>query len=173
MQVDPWSVLQVNTNQEKRVAQHLTVRAVDHYLPLYTERSRWSDRTVQLERPLFPGYLFVRVAQERLPIISIPGVLRLIGNGDIDQVSAAEIDRIGKALASGYVLRPNWGLSVGTRVRIRNGLFAGVIGSVTQIRHQCSIVIALSNSLQSFSVEADLKDIEILDKVSLPARQAS
>ena len=67
---DPWSALQVKTNQEKRVAQHLQIRSVEHYLPVYTERSRWSDRTVTLERPLFPGYLFVRLSGEnRLPTI--------------------------------------------------------------------------------------------------------
>ena len=59
-----WCVLYVITNHEKRVAQHLTARSLEHYLPLYTERSRWTDRVVSLERPLFAGYVFVRFAPE-------------------------------------------------------------------------------------------------------------
>jgi len=31
---NPWHVLHVIANHEKRVAQHLDVRAVEHYLPL-------------------------------------------------------------------------------------------------------------------------------------------
>lgn len=48
----PWHVLHVRSNYEKRVAQHLVVRAVEHYLPLYRERVKWTDRTVIAERPL-------------------------------------------------------------------------------------------------------------------------
>ena len=32
--------------RSKRVAQHLIVRSVEHYLPLYAERVKWTDRTV-------------------------------------------------------------------------------------------------------------------------------
>lgn len=162
----PWSALQVKTNQEKRVAQHLAIRDVEHYLPLYAERSRWTDRTVVLERPLFPGYLFVRFTREaRLPIISAPGVLRLLGNGETDLVSSLEVERIRVALASGYVLRPNTGLQIGTRVRLLKGIFTGIDGIVTELRRRCNVVISLSNSVQSFSVESDVEDVEVLEEV--------
>src|ERR1019366_5046267 len=81
MYQSPWHVLHVIANHEKRVAQHLSVRSLEHYVPLYTERSRWTDRSVDLERPLFTGYVFVRFSPEsKLSIISTPGVLRLLGN---------------------------------------------------------------------------------------------
>ena len=163
---DPWSALQVKTNQEKRVSQHLAIRSVEHYLPLYNERSRWSDRTVTLERPLFPGYLFVRLSPEnRLPIVSAPGVLRVLGNGEADLVTPEEVERIRVALASGYSLRPHANIRLGTGVRVRKGVFAGVIGIVTEIRRKCSVVISLSNSLQSFCVETDFEAIDVLDDV--------
>ena len=74
MDSSPWHVLHVLSNHEKRVAQHLVVRAVEHYLSLYTERVKWTDRTVTAERPLFLGYVFVRASlQIRSSIISTPG----------------------------------------------------------------------------------------------------
>ncbi len=80
MQSSPWNVLHVITNHEKRVAKHLGVRSVEHYLPLYSERVKWTDRTVVTERPLFSGYVFVRYSAEtRLSVISTPGVLRILG----------------------------------------------------------------------------------------------
>ena len=57
---DPWHVLHVIANHEKKAATHLAARSVEYFLPLYKEESRWSDRSVILERPLFPGYVFLR-----------------------------------------------------------------------------------------------------------------
>jgi transcription antitermination factor NusG len=174
----PWHVLHVIANHEKRVAQHLVVRSVEHYLPLYTERSRWTDRTVVLERPLFTGYVFVRFSPPaRLSVISVPGVLHLLGDDAKDTVSAAEIDRIRDGLASGCLLRPHHGVSVGTRVRVRNGVFAGVEGVVTEVRRRCKVVIALAAIRQFFSLEVEIGEVEVLKsstikpiKMVMPAR---
>ena len=93
MHESPWHVLHVIANHEKKVAQHLSMRSLEHYLPLYTERSKWTDRSVLVERPLFTGYVFVRFsARVRFSVISTPGVIRLLGDHDGDTVSAAEMD---------------------------------------------------------------------------------
>lgn len=158
----PWHVLQVSVNQERKTALHLTIRATEHYLPLYTERSRWSDRTVVLERPLFSGYMFARFPpQARISVISTPGVIRILGSGLADTVSDEELDRIRAGLASGYLLRPHPNLTVGTRVRVRSGVFDGVEGVVTELRQRCRVVIEMSAVRQSFSLEVDREDIEI------------
>jgi len=163
MQSDPWHVLHVSSNYEKRVAQHLTVRSVEHYLPLYTGRVKWTDRTVMAERPLFSGYVFARfLPQNRISVISTPGVLRLLGDGERDMVSCAEIDKIRTGLASGLVLRPHSYVSVGMRVRVRDSVFAGIEGVVTELRHQCRVVIALAAVHQCFSLEVPLDGLEVL-----------
>jgi transcription antitermination factor NusG len=163
MYEDSWSVLHVIANHEKRVAQQLAVRSLEHYLPLYAERSRWTDRTVTLERPLFPGYVFVRYSPEnRLSLITIPGALKLLGNDRADTIEYAEIDRIRQALASGYELRPHPRVFIGTRVRIRRGIFESLEGIVTELRRNCRVIIAVSAVEQCFSLEADLRSIEVL-----------
>lgn len=159
----PWHVLHVSANQEKKAAQHLSIRAIEHYLPLYTERSRWSDRTVKLERPLFSGYVFVRFSPEsRISVISTPGVIRILGNGSTDTVSSEELDRIRAGLASGYLLRPHPNVDIGTRVRVRSGVFEGAHGVVTELRQRCRVVLELAAVRQSFSLEVGWEDIEIL-----------
>jgi transcription antitermination factor NusG len=164
MHDSPWHVLHVLTNHEKLVAQHLNVRAVEHYLPLYSERVKWTDRTVVAERPLFSGYVFARVSpQNRITVISTPGVLRLLGNEKRDMVRAAELDKIRAGLSSGLLLRPHADMTVGTRVRVRDGIFAGTEGVVTDFRHRCKVVITLSAVRQCFSMEAKLDDLQVLD----------
>jgi len=162
---NPWRVLHVVANHEKRVAQHLTARSLEHYLPLYATRSKWSDRVVDLERPLFAGYVFVRFPSEvRMSVVSAPGVLRLLGSGVGETVSTVEIDRIREGLASGCILRPHAPVSVGEVVRVHRGVFAGVEGIVTELRHECKVIISLAATKQCFSLEVDLDDIEILRK---------
>ncbi|MGD0294785.1 MAG: transcription termination/antitermination NusG family protein [Terracidiphilus sp.] len=165
MHRNPWHVLHVISNHEKRVAQHLDVRSVEHYLPLYTERVKWTDRSVIAERPLFSGYVFARfLPQNRLSVISTPGVLRLLGEEAGSMVSCEELDRIRDGLASGLLLRPHPSVNVGTRVRVRDGVFAGVEGVVTELRRQCKVVIALAAVRQCFSLEVELDALEVLKK---------
>lgn len=159
----PWHVLHVRSNYEKRVAQHLLVRSVEHYLPLYSERVKWTDRTVVTERPLFSGYVFARFARDaRITVISTPGVVRSLGDDDGCLVSCAELDRIREGLSSGLLLRPHPRVSVGQRVQVRSGIFAGVEGVVTEFRQQCKVIIALAAAQQCFSLELELGDIEVL-----------
>jgi transcription antitermination factor NusG len=161
----PWRVLHVVANHEKRVAQHLMARSLEHYLPLYSVRSKWTDRVVDLERPLFSGYIFVRFQSEaRISVVSAPGVLRLLGSGVGETVSGQEIERIRAGLASGCILRPHPKVSIGEVVRVNRGVFEGAEGIVTELRRQCKVVITLAATQQCFSLEVDLDDIEVLRK---------
>ena len=163
MEQSPWHVLHVLSNREKRVAQHLTVRGVEHYLPLYRERVKWTDRTVITERPLFPGYIFARFPlHSRITAIAAPGVVRSLGDEEGDLVHSDVLDRIRDGLASGCLLRPHPGVAVGTRVRVRNGIFEGIEGVVAEFRQQCKVIIALCSVQQSFSLEVELGDIEVM-----------
>ena len=138
-----------------------------HYLPLYTERVKWTDRTAVAERPLFSGYVFARFSpQSRISVISTPGVLRLLGVGERDIVRDEELTKIRDGPASGLLLRPHPSVSVGTRVRVRDGVLAGAEGTVTEFRRQCRVIIMLSATRQCFSLEVELDELEV---VKMPA----
>ena len=174
----PWQVLHVRSNYEKRVAQHLNVRSVEHYLPLYSARVKWTDRIALTERPLFTGYVFARFSPEsRIKVISISGVVRSLGDDQRSLVSCGEMERIRQGLASGLLLRPHPYVTVGQKVRVRNGIFEGVEGVVAELRQQCKVIIALAAARQCFSLELTLGDIEVLRKqpvvASTPAAQAA
>ena len=165
MHSSSWHVLHVLSNHEKRVAQHLQVRSLEHYLPLYTQRVKWTDRTVVAERPLFSGYVFVRFEpQSRIAVISTPGVLRLLGDHDSDMVRDEDLAKIRNGLAIGMPLRPHSGITVGTRVRVCAGVFEGVEGDVTELRKQCRVIITLTAVRQCFSLEVGIDDLIVLKK---------
>jgi transcriptional antiterminator NusG len=171
----PWHVLHVLSNFEKRVDRHLTVRSIEHYIPFYSERVKWTDRTVITERPLFPGYVFVRFSpQDKVAVISVPGVLRDLGDEERNMVDSKELDQIRAGLASGLPLRPHRSLMVGTRVSVREGIFAGAEGVVAELRQQCKVVLTLSGTRQSFSLEVGADTLEVIKKpvAALSLRQA-
>ena len=167
-----WQVLHVRSNYERRVAQYLAVRAVEHYLPLYLERVRWTDRTVTTERPLFPGYVFARYASEtRITVLGAPGLVRPLGGDPQHLVSGAELHRIREGLRGGLRLRPHAAVPIGSRVRIRNGVFEGVQGVVTELRRESEVVITIAATQQCFSLRIDSADIEVLSEIPMGAHQ--
>jgi transcription antitermination factor NusG len=109
--------------------------------------------------------MFVRFSSRaRVSVISAPGVIYLLGDDEKHMVSANEIARIRDGLASGCLLRPHPYLSAGMPVRVRSGVFEDVEGIVTELRNRCRVVIALSVAKQCFSLEMDLRDLEILSR---------
>src|ERR1043166_10057148 len=82
-----WYAIYTCANHEKRVAAELEARAVENFLPLYHSLRRWKDRRVILNTPLFPGYVFVRLAmQDRVRVVQVPSVVRLVGFGGVPAV---------------------------------------------------------------------------------------
>ena len=76
-----WFAVYTTCRHEKRVAQHLEQRHIEHFLPLYRTQHRWKDGShVVVDLPLFPGYVFVRVdSRNRVGVLAVPGVVSMIG----------------------------------------------------------------------------------------------
>src|SRR5258708_5707825 len=96
-----WYAVYTSANHEKRVALQLGQRSVEPFLPLYDSQRRWKDRRMQLQLPLFPGYVFVHLAvRDRLRVLQIPGVAKLVGfNGAPAALPLAEIEAIRACVA--------------------------------------------------------------------------
>src|SRR4029077_404478 len=78
-----WYAAYTCPNHEKKVAEQLDRRSIEQLLPVYYSVRQWKDRKMRLARPLFPGYVFVRIpAQQRLRVLEVPGVARLVGFGN-------------------------------------------------------------------------------------------
>ena len=89
-----WFAVYTTPRHEKRVDQHLSMRAIEHYLPLYRTQRKWSDGSkVTLDLPLFPGYIFVRIKRtQRVRVLEVPGVLAVVGGTGGEPASLPEAD---------------------------------------------------------------------------------
>ena len=78
-----WFALYTTARHEKHVSEILVQRQIETFLPLYRSTRQWKkSRPVVLELPLFPTYVFVRIAREaRGAVLGMPGVLSIVGAG--------------------------------------------------------------------------------------------
>jgi transcription antitermination factor NusG len=159
-----WYAIYTSANREKRVADQLSLRTVEHFLPLYESLRRWKDRRVTLKRPLFPGYVFVRLAlRDKLNVVQIPGVARLVGfDGTPAALPDAEIEALRTSLARGVVAEPHPFLTVGRRVRVKAGPLAGMNGILIQRKGKFRVVISVELIQRSVAVQMDEPDLEPL-----------
>ena len=156
-----WFAIYVMPRHEKRIAEHLGVRQIDYFLPLYEARHKWKNGSkVTLQLPLFPGYIFVRtVRNRRVAALEVPGVLSVVGKRDAIQIPDTYVHWLRKGLRLGKV-EPHPGLPEGTLVRVKSGIMAGTRGVLLRRKSSCRIVLTLELIMKSVAVEVDIDDIE-------------
>jgi transcription termination/antitermination protein NusG len=156
-----WYAVYTCANREKRAASEISRRSVESFLPLYRTARRWSDRRVQIEVPLFAGYVFVHLALcDRLKVLQVPGVVRLVGFGGLPAaLSDEQIDTL-RAGLKGLRPEPHPFLTVGRRVRIKGGPLAGMRGVLLRRKGRFRLVISIDLIQRAIAVDADLADVE-------------
>ncbi len=157
-----WYAACTTANHEKRVAEQLYLREVEHFLPLYASVRRWKDRNVELKLPLFPGYVFVRMAlRERLRVLQVPGVARLVGFGGWPTaLPSGEINALRASLQDGVRAEPHPFLTAGRKVRVKNGPLAGLRGILARRKNRVRFVVSLDLIQRAMAVELDEADLE-------------
>jgi transcription antitermination factor NusG len=157
METLPWYALRVRPRFEKAVALTLLSKGYEGFLPLYRNRSRWSDRIKEVEMPLFPGYLFCRFdVNNRLPILVTPGVMHVVGIGKTPYpVYDDEIRALQSVVLSGLQAEPRSYLNVGEKVRIEIGPLAGLEGILLALKGSSQLILSVSLLQRSVAVTID------------------
>lgn len=152
-----WFALQVRSRWEGTTAELLRGKGLETLLPTYTSKRKWSDRLKVVESPLFPGYVFCRFnVHDRLPVLITPGVLSVVGRGKTPvAVDDAEILSIRAALESGIHMEPWPYVEIGERVRIKDEVFDGMEGILTNFKGSSRVVISVSLLRRSVALEID------------------
>jgi transcription antitermination factor NusG len=160
--VPSWWAVYTRHQHEKVVAQMLSAKGFEVFLPLYESQRRWKDRNKLLSLPLFPCYLFVRGENDRrLQVVMTPGVHMLLCKGDEAAiVPEAEIEAIRRTISGTLPIEPYPFLKYGERVRVIRGALQGVEGILVRKKNQCRLVLSVEMLAQSVGVEIDAADVE-------------
>src|ERR1700757_4352314 len=100
-----WYAGYTAARHEKRIAEHFVQRGIEHFLPLYETIHRWNNGRHRVQLPLFPGYIFVRIALlEKLRVLDVPGFVRLVGFNSLPcALPDSDINKMMEALSKGVL----------------------------------------------------------------------
>lgn len=167
-----WYALTVRHQHERRTAQTLTSQGWETMVPLYRTRRQWSDRTKDIDLPLFAGYVLARfAAKERIRVEDTPGVVSIVEfGGQPAPLGDAEIEEIRRMVSSRLPLSPWPFLKAGDPVRLERGPLKGLEGTLVRHRDQYRLVVGVELLQRSIAVEVDPDMITPLRALTNTAR---
>ena len=160
--VQGWHIIYTLPRHEKAIAERLGVETVPCYVPLYSEMRMRRRRRVNLELPLFPCYVFVKMRLEsKARLLSTPGVIRLLtASGEAVVFSDEEMDVLQFSLKT-LSARPHPLHTCGKRIRLKHGPFAGLEGTILRRNGKRKLIVTLDCIQSSMLLDIDSADAQL------------
>ena len=142
-----WAVVHTHPHKEHLALLHLERQKFICYCPRMRRRIRHARRFEDVLRPLFPGYLFVKLAPNRSqwrPILSTIGVRTLICEGEQPSVlPRGFVEGLMQREREGAVIAPQTPYQPGQAIRFAGGPFDGLIASVLSVSEKERLFVLL------------------------------
>jgi transcription antitermination factor NusG len=158
----PWAVAHTKPRREKKLFAWCLREGIPATLPCYNTVHKYRGKTVAFEKPLFPGYLFIRVAPaQKMPVRQNDHVANLLEVHDQETFE----QQLGDILAAlelkvGVRLVPSIG--EGMRVRIKGGPLQGIEGWVEKRFGMSTVLLRLDFIGQAAAVSLDADLLELV-----------
>ncbi len=157
-----WCVAHTRARCEKKLAEQCARWGVEVTLPKYRSVRKYRGKTLTFEKPLFPGYVFVRLpGAERRRILQSEYVANLLEVPVQDEFQC-QLEAILQALESDYEIHLCPTISAGSRVRIRSGALRGLEGYVELRRGPVEVHLRLEFIGQAAAVRMDADLLELV-----------
>ena len=159
-----WYAVYTRPRWEKKVAALLLENGIENYCPINKVTRQWSDRKKIVLEPVFKGYVFVRLEEnKKWKVKEIPGVLNFVyWLGKPAKIRDEEIDQIRKFLNEfNDVQVEAKGFVVNTEVRIKQGVLMNYKGIVVEVLGNRAVVKIDTLDLQ-LSAHFDKKNLEFI-----------
>ncbi len=157
--VGGWFAVQTKPRHEKKVAFQLEEKGIEVFLPLYRTVHQWSDRRQEVQLPLFPNYVFVRISESRntrAAVLQTNGVRSFVGmRGTGVCIPDKEIEAVQRLLAEQVPFRNHPFLTVGQNVRILGGSLDGIQGILTGVNNDRSLIVSVECIQRSLAISVD------------------
>jgi transcription antitermination factor NusG len=161
--MNPWYVLHVKPRCEKKVADHSRQLSLSHYLPLRTEAKVYQRRKVIVEKPLFPGYVFVSFDRDkRVELLKCNQVVRILEPMNRRQM-LHQLAQVRRALRADPALITCMPIQKGRLVRIKGGPFLGVEGRITELKGTTKVILNVEMIGQAVAVTVERQFLEVMD----------
>lgn len=155
-----WYVAHTKPRCEKKLVRHCERERLAATLPCYCSRHKYRGKIVEFEKPLFPGYVFLRIAPEQTRLVQMSNcIANLLTVTDQAQFDL-QLQDIQRALETDLEVRLAPEIGEGMRVQIKAGPLRGLEGWVEQ-RHGPDIVMLRLDFIgQAAAVRVGALDLE-------------
>jgi transcription antitermination factor NusG len=154
-----WYAVRTRPRFEKKVVGELAQKGVETFLPLNSTMRQWSDRRSLVQLPIFPGYVFVRIAASvanRVSVLRTNGVLNFVGPRNLGiPIADEEIDSVRSVVDQKVAFEPYPYLRAGEMVCIRGGPLDGVSGILEAVNGDKSLVISVNLIQRSIAMRVE------------------
>ena len=160
-----WIVASTHPHKEHVAVGNLERQGFRVYCPKVRKRIRHARRLQQVIRPLFPGYIFIRLnpeCEQWRSIGSTFGVRNLIRFGDRPGTIPDQfVERLHATEQQGVVAIPSArdSYNAGEKVRLREGPFEGLIATVLQATESDRVVVLMEFLRRSVRVQLALNEV--------------
>jgi len=163
-----WYAVYTRPRWEKKVAGLLHDKGIDHYCPLNKVMRQWSDRKKVVMEPLFKGYVFVQVPEDKKwELMNINGIVNYVyWLGKPAKIRESEIETIRKFLNEfSDVEVTETGLKVNSEVRIKQGVLMNYKGILLELQGSKAKVKIESMGIQ-LSAYFDKANLEVMNVIN-------
>ncbi len=159
---ESWFAVHVRPRCEKKLAALLVTEKITFYLPLVNSVRHYARQSKTHTKPLFPGYVFVRVDPDLKPrIYTQEHVARAITITD-QAAFEKQLSAVRLIVGSGYTLTVMPFLAKGRMVRVMHGPLKGLEGFIDTAASPKGIVIAIDVLRQGVLVPLPLTSLKVL-----------
>lgn len=152
----------VRPRREKKLVEYCTRESFSATLPCYDSAHKYRGKTVVFRKPLFPGYVFLRLSgNQKVTVRQNEHVANLLDVFD-QQLFQSQLDDILLALESKLGVRLAPAVGPGMRVRIKAGPLQGIEGSVESRYGMSTVLLRLDFINQAAAVKIDAEDLELV-----------
>ena len=155
-----WYVAHTKPRREKKLAEHCQRQQIDVTLPCYSTAHKYRGKTAVFQKPLFPGYVFLRLEPgQQQSVRQNDHVANLLEVYD-QQTFELQLRDILLALEAKIGVRLAPAIGEGTRVRIKAGPLQGIEGWVEQRYGMTTVLLRLDFINQAAAVKIDADSLE-------------
>lgn len=163
-----WYGIWTHSHFEDLVTGQLIGKGFDVFLPKTRTWVRRNGVRKQHDVPMFPSYVFVRHAMDKIghvEILKARGVVRVLGTrwDQLTPIPDREIEAVQRVVSSHVPVFPHRMLREGSRVRLVGGPFVGLEGAFLRGRADRGLLVVAINLLQrAVAVEVDCTLVEAI-----------
>ena len=155
-----WFVAHTRPRCEKKLATCCERDGISATLPCYRVEHKYRGKTVAFQKPLFPGYVFLKIsAEQRGKVARSEYLARLLDVAD-QNLFDRQINDVLRALETDFEIRLAPSIGEGMKVKITNGTLRGMEGWVERRYGTNTVLLRLDFIGQAAAVKVEATDLE-------------